>query len=94
MSDVRYAFLDPCGMEMIIMVIIQHLNNPFFLSRTLGSTSAQGPDVGVSPHKHACVSRRYRMRQGGETGRSDGESATSAFKPHSGGGERVAVPRA
>ena len=30
MSDVRYAFSDPCGMEMIIMVIIQHLNNRFF----------------------------------------------------------------
>lgn len=28
MSDVRHAFSDPCGMEMIIMVIIQRLNNP------------------------------------------------------------------
>lgn len=34
MSDVRYAFLDPCGMEMIIMVIIQHLNNPFSMWNT------------------------------------------------------------
>lgn len=34
MSDVRYAFLDPCGMEMIIMVIIQHLNNPFSVQNT------------------------------------------------------------
>lgn len=34
MSDVRYAFSDPCGMEMIIMVIIQHLNNPFSVRNT------------------------------------------------------------
>lgn len=34
MSDVRYAFSDPCGMEMIIMVIIQHLNNPFAVRNT------------------------------------------------------------
>lgn len=34
MSDVRYAFSDPGGLEMIIMVIIQHLNNPFSLRNT------------------------------------------------------------
>lgn len=34
MSDVRYAFSDPCGMAMIIMVIIQHLNNPFSVRNT------------------------------------------------------------
>lgn len=46
MSGVRYAFSDPCGMEMIIMVIIQRLNTRF-LYGMLGSRSTQGPDVGV-----------------------------------------------
>lgn len=46
MSGVRYAFSDPCGMEMIIMVIIQRLNTQF-LYGMLGSGSIQGPDVGV-----------------------------------------------
>lgn len=41
MSDVRYAFSDPCGMEMIIMVIIQHLNNPFSVPNT-GKHICQG----------------------------------------------------
>lgn len=47
MSDVRYAFSDPCGMAMIIMVIIQHLNSSLSLRASLQSTSALGPGVDV-----------------------------------------------
>lgn len=69
MSDVRYAFSDPCGMEMIIMVIIQHLNNPFSVRNT-GKHICPGMLllVFVCYHKQECVSQRYRRRQEGEAG--------------------------
>lgn len=80
MSDVRYAFLDPCGMEMIIMVIIQHLNNPF---------SVQNTGKHICPGTWCwCLSATTNMLVrdiGGDgearRGKSDEDSAMSAVQP-------------
>lgn len=89
MSDVRYAFSDPCGMAMIIMVIIQHLN------------SSLSPCITA---KHICpgtrcwclfchhilqhLSQGYRRRQGKQ--RRSARSAIQLWKIWW-RGERVAV---
>lgn len=69
MSDVRYAFSAPCGMEMIIMVIIQCLKQSVFCAQ---HWEAHLPRdlmlVFVCHHKHECVSQGYRGRQEGEAG--------------------------
>lgn len=70
MSDVRYAFSDPGGMEMIIMVIIQHLNNAFSVQNT-GKPFCPGTwcwCLFVTTNIE-CVSRGYRRRRGTRRGK-------------------------
>lgn len=73
MSDVSYAFSEPCGMEMIIIVIIQYLNALLPVQTVLWESHAPRDPVLVF------VCHRNHVNGDIETGLPDREKSVEKF---------------